>query len=121
VKTFLFVLLLSGACLLGQDTTTASASEKAKDAKDQVTIQGCVSRYNGDYILVKQNPGITYELQATGKIRLHSYFGQRVEVTGQESPSMSTSSDAMTKTGAAAPTTITISSIKTIAKECTLQ
>ena len=47
-------------------------------------MQGCVSRFSGDYILMKQNPAMTYELQATGKTKLRQYLGQRVEVTGRE-------------------------------------
>jgi hypothetical protein len=73
---------------------------------------------NGDYVLIKQDPGDTYELQASRKLKLHAYLGQRVEVTGKESPSLSTSSDAMTRAGSASPVTITVSSIKTIDKEC---
>jgi len=120
MKPLLFALLLSASFALGQETTSA-ASDNSKHAKGEVTVQGCVSRFSGDYILVKQNPAITYELQGSRKIRLRSYMGQRVEVTGQESPSMSTSSDSMTKVGSASPTTITVSSIRTIAKECSVQ
>ena len=56
-------LLLSGCCLLAQD----SAQQNSKDTKGTVTIEGCVSRSSGDYILMKQDPAVTYELQATGK------------------------------------------------------
>jgi len=117
-----FVLLLSGGFLWAQDSDSSTMSQdNAKRSKGEETIQGCVARSSGDYILMKQNPAITYELQATGKIKLRQYLGQRVEVTGKESPSMSTSSDALTKTGSAAPVTISITSIKTIAKECTVR
>ena len=78
-----------------------------------------MSRSSGDYILMKQDPGITYQLQATGKIKLRHYMGQRVEATGSESPTMSTSSDAMNKVGSAAPVTLTITSIKILDKKCT--
>jgi hypothetical protein len=90
----------------------------AKDSK-QLTVQGCVSKASGDYILEKQHPAMTYELQATGKIKLSHYLGQRVEVTGTTSPSMSTSSDAIEKMGAPSSVTLTVSSIRTISKECT--
>jgi len=117
-----FVLLLSGSFLLAQDSSPTTAKQHtSKDSKGQVTLQGCVSRASGDYILMKQNPAITYELQAPGKIKLRQYLGQRVEVTGKESPSMSTSSDALTKTGAPSSLTLTITSIKTIANQCTVQ
>jgi len=118
MKPLLFVLLLSASFALAQDDKSAAAPKDSNQAKGQVTVQGCVSRLSGDYILIKQDPAITYELQPTGKIRLHSYLGQRVEVTGQQSPSMSTSSDSMTRTGSASPVTITVSSIKTIEKRC---
>ncbi len=119
MKTLWIALLLSGSFLLAQDSD--AGQHKAKDSKGQVTVAGCVGRFSGDYILTKQDPGVTYQLQATGKIRLRRYVGQRVEVVGSESPTLSTSSDAMTKTGSASPVTLTITSIKTLNKECTAQ
>jgi hypothetical protein len=114
------ILLLSGSILVAQDNTAGSAGQRdSKDSKGQVTVRGCVSRSSGDYILMKQDPGITYQLQATRKIKLRHYMGQRVEATGSESPTLSTSSDAMNKVGSAAPVTLTITSIKTIDKDCT--
>jgi hypothetical protein len=110
----LFVLLVSASLLLGQNTPGSSSDKHDHN----LTIQGCVSRSSGDYVLMKQDPAVTYELQATGKIKLHEYLGQRVEVTGKQSPSMSTSSDSLAKMGSAAPVTLTITSIKTIDKEC---
>jgi hypothetical protein len=122
MKTFLCALLLSGSFVLAQDSYPPSTGpHDAKDSKGQVTVQGCVGRSSGDYVLTKQNPGMTYELQGTHKIRLRNYLGQRVEVTGSESPTMSTSSDAMNKTGSAASVTLTITSIRTIDKECTVR
>ena len=117
-RLFFVTLLLSSSFLLAQDSTPANSDQKSKTSKDEITVQGCVGRSSGDYVLTKQNPAITYELQAIGKTRLKHYLGQRVEVTGKESPTMSTSSDAMNKTGSAAPTTINITSIRTIDKEC---
>ena|ERR1700693_5974804 len=122
MKQLWFVLLLSSSFLLAQDSSPSTASQhKSKGSKEEITVQGCVGRASGDYILTKQHPAITYELQATGKIKLRQYLGQRVEVTGKESPSLSTSSDALTKTGSASSLTLTITSIKTIAKECTVR
>jgi len=118
----LVLLVFSGSFLLAQDSSTSSmGQDNSKHAKGEVTVQGCVSRASGDYILMKQNPAITYELQATGKIKLRSYLGQRVEITGKTSPSMSTSSDSISKTGSPSPVTLNISSIKTISKECALR
>jgi len=113
-----FVLLLSCGFLLAQDSNPSQHNSKA--SKGQVTVQGCVGRSTGDYILTKQDPGMTYELQATGKIKLRRYLGQQVEVTGKESPSLSTSSDTSARMGSLASVTLTITSIKTIEKECSV-
>lgn len=121
MRKFLFVLLLSSSFLAAQDNNSSAAGEhQSKNAKGEVTVQGCVGRFGGDYILSKQDPGVTYQLQATGKIKLRRYLGQRVEVTGSEAPTMSTSSDALNRSGSASPVTILITSIKTISKECTV-
>jgi hypothetical protein len=118
MRTLFFVtLLLSSSFLMAQDASSGTSKDNAKDSKGQITVRGCVSRASGDFILMKQDPAITYELQATGKIKLHQYLGQRVEVTGKESPSLSTSSDAATRV-APSSTTLTISSIRTLDKEC---
>ena len=120
MRRIIFALLLTSSFLLAQDNSAAKSSQhKTKASKDEVTVQGCVGRSSGDYVLTKQNPAMTYELQATGKTRLRNYMGQRVEVIGTEGPTLSTSSDALNKTGSASSVTLTISSIKTIDKECT--
>jgi len=122
VRKLWFALLLSSSFLLAQDSNPGNPSlPNSKVPKGQVAVQGCVGRSNGDYVLMKQDPGMTYELQATGKIKLRQYLGQRVEVTGKESPSLSTSSDALTKTGSASSVMLTITSIKTIEKECSVR
>jgi hypothetical protein len=121
MKNIWAVLLILSSSLLAQESNPSAAGQpKSKDAKGQVTVQGCVGKFSGDYVLTKQDPANTYQLQATGKIKLRHYLGQRVEVIGSEAPSMSTSSDALNKTGSASPVTITITSIKTISQECTV-
>jgi len=122
MRTLWIVLMLSGSFLVAQNSNPGTTNpSKSKNSKGDVTIEGCVGKFSGDYILTKQEPAITYQLQATGKIKLRQYLGQRVEVTGSEGPSMSTSSDALTRTGSASSVTLTISSIKTIAKQCTVR
>jgi hypothetical protein len=119
MKTLLFVtLLLSGSLLPAQDSTSAGNGQPSRDSKGEVTMTGCVARSSGDYVLMKENPPVTYELQSTGKIRLKNYLGQRVEVTGDKEPTLSSSSDATAKEGSAAPVTIAIKSIKMIDKDC---
>src|SRR5579863_4134886 len=62
------VLLLSGSFALAQDSKPTTPSEqKSKVSKGEITVQGCVGTSSGDYVLVKQDPAITYELQGTGK------------------------------------------------------
>ena len=117
MRPLLFGLLLCASFAVAQDAKPAAA-DNSKHTKGEVTVQGCVSRSSGDYILFKQDPAVSYELQATRKIKLRNYLGQRVEVTGQEGPTLSTSSDALNKTGSATSVTITISSIRTLEKEC---
>ena len=119
MKMLLFALLLSGSSLLAQNNPSAMGQQNSRDPKGQVTVEGCVGRSSGDYILMKQDPGVTYELQATGKTKLSKFLGQQVEVTGTESPSLSTSSDTSARAGSPSPVTLTITSIKTLAKECT--
>jgi len=115
-------LLLSSSFLLAQDSGPSNPSQdNSKNSNGQVTVRGCVSRSSGDYILSQEDPAMTYELQATGKTKLGPYLGQQVEVTGRKSPSLSTSSDALAKMGSPAPTTLTVTSIKTIAKQCTVR
>lgn len=117
MKSTIFALLLCATFAFTQDNA-AVAQDNSKPDKNAVTVQGCVSRSSGDYVLTKQDPAVTYQLHSTGKIRLHSYLGQRVEISGEQGPTMSTSSDAMNRTGSASPVTISVSSIKTIDKEC---
>jgi hypothetical protein len=119
MKTLVCIMaFLSGGLLLAQNSAAVNNGERSSDPNGQVTVTGCVSRFGGDYTLMKENPGITYELQATGKTHLKNYLGKRVEVTGNAAPTMSSSSDATDKAGSAAPTTITISSIKVLDKDC---
>jgi hypothetical protein len=122
IKLCFTLVLLSGGFLFAQDSySNNNAQQDVKDAKGQMTVRGCVSRSSGDYTLVKQNPAMTYELQGSHGVKLRDYLGQRVEVTGTESTTLSSSSDAMNKTGSAAPTTLTVTSIRTIDKDCTVR
>jgi hypothetical protein len=116
----LFTFALSAAAQTGS-TQANTRSKPSKKGKNEVTVQGCVSKSNTDYILMQTDPGNTYELQATGKLHLRDYLGQQVEVTGVESPSLLTSSDSLTKSGPASAVTITISSIKTLEKKCSAE
>lgn len=117
MRTLCIVLLLSGSLLPAQDN--ASKTDSTKDSNGQVTMTGCVSRSNGHYILMKQN--VSYQLQAARNMRLKNYLGHRVEITGNTSPTMSSSSDAINRVGSAAAVTLNIQSIKTLDRECSEQ
>jgi hypothetical protein len=120
-RTMLLLLVVWTSVLLAQDNNLSSraSQEQTKRSKGEITVRGCVSMLNGDFILVKQDPAMTYELQSAHKIKLGRYLGQRVEVTGRKSPSLDTSSDVMDSDRDASSLTLTITSIKTVTKECT--
>ncbi|MGA6984739.1 MAG: hypothetical protein WBZ01_01685 [Terriglobales bacterium] len=112
-----FALLLSGSFLVAQNSNpNAMSQDTSKDSKGPSTIQGCVTRSSGDYVLVQVDPAVSYELQAANKIKLSKYLGQQVEVTGKQSPTLATSSDTSRRAGSSV--TLTITSIKTLNKEC---
>jgi hypothetical protein len=113
IKATVFVLLFVGSCLIAP--TGQAQSQPSTKANGQVTVQGCVSRQSGDYVLTQSDPGNSYVLHAVDKIKLGQYLGQQVKVTGTKSPTMNDSSDAGRSTSAV---TLTVSSVKTISKEC---
>ena len=115
IKTTVFVLLFVGSCLIAQPGQGQTQSQPSTKAKGQVTVQGCVSRQSGDYILTQSDPSNSYVLHAADKLKLGQYLGQQVEVTGTKSPTLSDSSDAGRSPSAV---TLTVSSVKTISKEC---
>src|SRR5580700_3239541 len=111
-KTILLMLMVFvGGWLMAQDQSQHSPKEK----KGQITVQGCVSRSSGDYILMQSDPANSYVLHAAENIKLGQYLGQQVKVTGTKSSTMSDSSDAGRSVSAV---TLTVSSVKTISKEC---
>jgi hypothetical protein len=120
VKLMTFILAFCASISLAAQTSTNQAAnpDQTKKPKDQVTVTGCVSKQNSDYILMQADPGNSYQLERSRKLRLAPYLGQEVEITGTEYPSMATSSDYLARTGVASPVTIRIHTIKTVAKRC---
>jgi hypothetical protein len=112
------VLLCACISVFAQNTSSNQSDKTKRHTKDEITARGCVAKLSTDYVLDQPDQGNSYELQGSRKIRLRAYLGQEVEVTGEESPSLSTSSDFLTRTGSASPVTITVHSIKTLAKRC---
>ena len=119
-QTVLVVLLVSASIIAAQDNNPpkGASSDNSRPSRGQITVEGCVSRSNGDYTLVQPDPAMTYELHSTGKTKLSHYLGQQVQVTGTTSPSLRTSSDSL-EGRAPSSVTLTVTSINTIAKECT--
>lgn len=108
-------LLFSAGFVLAQSDQPSNN----KNQNGMVTVRGCVTMLNGDYVLTKQDPGNTYQLQKSDHMKLRSYLGQRVEITGTKSETVPSSEDAINaRAGSASPLTITIKAIKTISKEC---
>ena len=118
MKKILFLMLLAMASLTLAQAANSPDQTPSKNDNGQVTVRGCVSRQAGDYILMKDDPGNSYELQSTNHIKLSHYLGKRVEVTGTKSPTMATSSDEGDREGAGSSVTITVTSIKAIGNEC---
>jgi hypothetical protein len=108
-QTAMVFLLFVGSLLMAQ------ANPKGQQQQHQATVQGCVSRLSGDYVLTQIDPGNTYVLHSSNHIRLAKYLGQQVEVTGTKSPTLNDSADSARS---APPVTITVNSISTVSKEC---
>jgi len=118
MKQSLCVLMLLFSFLPAQESSSSSPSQHNPETSNgEITMQGCVGKSSGDFILLKADVGMSYQLHATGKIRLKHYLGQQVEVTGKESPSLSTSFSTSGRINSSSAA-LTITSIKTIEKQC---
>ncbi len=120
-RTTLVAVLFAVSVLIAQSSlgqSSAANKRHSKHHRSEITVQGCLSITAGDYTLVQTDPGNTYELDSR-KVDLGEHLGEQVEVTGWERPSLATSSDILTRNGAAGSSTIIVDSIKTIAKQCT--
>ena len=113
-KTILLMVLFAGSWLMAQANPDQS-QHPPDEKKGQVTVQGCVSRSSGNFVLMQSDPGNSYVLHATKKMNMGQYLGQQVEVTGTETPTMSSSSDAGRR---GSSVTIMVDSINTISKQC---
>jgi hypothetical protein len=56
MKSSFIVLLLFASFSFARDNNPSASSDHSKQKKGFVTVQSCVSRSSGDYVLVKQNP-----------------------------------------------------------------
>jgi hypothetical protein len=119
VKKTIAFLLLCSAVSFAQSTdkgqSNAADQQPSQKNKGEITATGCVSRSNSNFILMDAGRGNSYQLQGTKNLKLGTYLGQEVEVTGVESPSLSTSSP---RSHSASSVTITIRLIKSVQKRC---
>jgi hypothetical protein len=115
-KGSVIVVLFVGACLMAQLNDDESQRLPA-DRKQHFTVHGCLRRPSiGDYFLVHSDVGKIYELDSTHEIEFDDYMGQRVEIIGTESPSLSSSKRSSFRV--ARPLTIMVDSIRTVSKRC---
>jgi hypothetical protein len=117
-RTISLVLLcaaVSCAQIMDQSQSTGANQPPSKQSNDEMTATGCVGKLNTNFVLMQSDH--SYQLEESKKVKLGPYLGQEVEVTGVESPTMSTSSP---KASTASPVTITVHSIKSIRKRCSV-
>lgn len=121
MKKIAYLVLCAASLLLGRSDAKqrSSGSRNPSNSRGDITVQGCVARSTGYYILMRTDPGNTYNLEeASRTVKLGPYLGEQVEVTGRESPQLSNSSSFFYDTGPSA-VTVMVTSIKTIAVRCT--
>src|SRR5258708_32845328 len=96
-QTVLLVLLVSASIIAAQDNNPpkGATSDNSRPSRGQMTVEGWVSRSNGDYTLVKPDPAKTYDLDPTGETRLSHSLAHQVQLTGTTSPSCALSSDSL--------------------------
>lgn len=114
-KAIALIPLFVGGLLIAQ-SNQGQSQPPAKNKEGRVTVQGCVSRAAGDFMLMQSDPANSFVLEPSRKIKLEPYLGQQVEVTGTESPTMSSSSNFRRRAGSSV--TIVVDSINTISKRC---
>ncbi len=118
--TLLAVLLAISLLMAQSGPGQSSGANKRHSKNSEVTVQGCLGAQKGDYVLMQTDPGNTYELEESHKIKLGPHLGEQVEVTGWERPSLSTSSDTFVPNRGVSAVTIVVESVRMLAKRCTV-
>ena len=122
MKKITYLMVLCAVSLLvgrSDAKEPSSESRNPSSSRGYITVQGCVAKSTGYYILMRTEPGNTYNLEEGSRtIKLDSYLGEQVEVTGWESPQLSNSSSVFYSTAPSA-VTVMVMSIKTLAERCT--
>jgi hypothetical protein len=84
-KITYLIVLCAVSLLMGRSDAKEPSSESrnASSSRGDITVQGCIARSTGYYTLMQTDPGNTYNLEeAIRTIKLGSYLGEQVEVTG---------------------------------------
>jgi len=102
-------LLLS----VDQSRLATASQQTSRNSDNQITVTGCVSRMNTQFVLIESTRNNTYQLEADKKFKLGSYLGHEVEITGVESNSISNSAGRI-----ASPVMITVRAIKAVNERC---
>ncbi len=115
----LWAVLLATSSLMAQSGPGQSSGANKRHSKNpEVTVQGCLGTEKGDYVLMQTDPGNTYKLEVSHKIKLDPHLGEQVEVTGRERASLSTSSDTFISSRGVSPVTIEVEWVRMLAKRC---
>lgn len=120
-KIYFLMVLCAVSLLVGRVDAKQSSSERRNQStsRGDITFQGCVARSTGYYILMRTDPGNTYNLEEGSRtVNLGLHLGEQVEVAGWESPQLSNSSSVFYSTAPSA-VTVMVTSIKTLAGRCT--
>jgi hypothetical protein len=125
---FLAVLLFGATWALAQSdpnqtspsgqTPTTQGDMSAASSGGNVTVEGCLSGSDGNYILTDKN-GTSYQL--TGDTaKLTDHVGHEIKITGSTASSAMAPSGGGTDTGGAdtSKQTLQVSSFKHVAKTC---
>jgi hypothetical protein len=119
--TLLAVLFATSSLMAQSGPGQSSGTNKRHSKNPEVTVQGCLGTEKGDYVLMQTDPGNTYKLEVSHKIKLDPHLGEQVEVTGRERPSLSTSSDTFVAGRGVSPVTIVVESVRMLAKQCAVR
>jgi hypothetical protein len=106
------------------DSPNTSEGQSASDSSNSSAspIQGCLSGADGNYTLTQDGTGATYKLMGN-ETQLKKHVGHEVAVTGQPaadtgSASASNQGQGDTSASGAAGTTIQVTDVKMVSKQC---
>jgi len=117
-KPFILAVLFVGGWLMAQENQ-GQPEHPPQGKNEHITVEGCVSRSGGHYILMQADSSHSFVLEAPSTIDVGQYLGHQVAVTGTESHTSPTSGHSIRETGGGPQVTIMADSIKTISERCT--